>query len=139
MRESCEIWNLLHDGGLESLKRDGTDLHLVVEISYLTELLLPGSQQLLLILHDCAVFEYTDWETETPTAELSRIQGLGLDILGTDSEILPAKVWTSEGTLLVDFTSFSLRLANGVPCSMEELRQAAKSYWDEFSSRTRQP
>ena len=136
MHESCEIWNLLHDGSLESLKLDGTDLHLSVGIRYLAEILQPGSQDFLLTLHGCATFEYTDWETETPTTDLSRIQDL--EILGTDSESRPAKISTSEGDLLVDFTGFSLKLANGVPCSMEQLRQAAGSYWDEFSSGTKQ-
>jgi len=136
IHESCEIWNLLHDGSMESLERDGADLHLVVAIQYLAEVLQPGSQELLIVLHDCSTFEYTDWETGTPTTELSRIQGI--EILSTDSKSLPAKISTPEGDLMADFTSFSLKLADGTPCSVEQLRQAAESYWEKFSSRTGQ-
>jgi hypothetical protein len=108
-----------------------------VSIPYLAEILQPGSKELSLVLHDCSTFEYTDWETEISTTELSSIQGQ--EILSTDSESLPAKIHLCRGDLLADFAAVSLRQADETSLSIERLRQAATSNWDEFSNRNRRP
>lgn len=134
--ERCEIWNLLHDGGIEKVERIGSDLRVLVSIRYLAELALPNSQCVLLTLQDCSIFEFTNWDSGAVTTEPENFEALDLDILSTDAETLPAQVTTTSGYLKVDYRALSMTLEDGSSLSFQQLCEIAEGYWDRFAKRS---
>lgn len=127
-------WNLLHDGSLVGLRRDGTRVSASVEIPYLrTRFEEPGAVFVLELL-DCSEVEYAPYEG-VPTACLEQIAGAEPEVLEAAMVEGRVVIWCSGGVLRIRYAHFALRFDSRTPLALVALDDCARRYWDEWDQR----
>jgi hypothetical protein len=131
-----EIWNLLHDGGIASVRGAiPGDLTLRVEIDYLTQIMNPPCDAIDLTLVGCETFEYLNWNDDRGTTDVNILAELEPEILSATSTSTGVRVICSDGRFDIQYGSIRIVRADGTPTSVEEIDATAKAYWDAFGSK----
>jgi hypothetical protein len=129
------IWNTLHDGHITALAREAPDTVVMsVAIPYLRNRISPPGDSFCLRLRGVRRVEFAGFGAPDSN-DLEEIARYERWILSTDSEIMPVKVATPEGFLVLDFESVDISLDSGEPISYEQLDRVSEEYWGEFSGR----
>jgi hypothetical protein len=127
------IWNTLHDGKLTALTREEPDTVMMsITIPYLRKRISPGGDSFCLRLHGVRRIQFAGFGASY-TDDYEEIASYSLWILSTDSDLMPVRIATAEGFLVLDFDSLHISLDTGQPISYEQLDRVSEEYWDEFS------
>jgi hypothetical protein len=130
-----DIWNLLHDGEITVIAREGPDsLIMFVDIPYLRQRIAPLGDSFRLRLGGFRGIGFSN-DIGDSYSEITDIAESRLEILSTESEAMPAKIAVAQGTLTIDFDSVDISLDTGQPISYEQISHACEQYWDEWSAR----
>jgi hypothetical protein len=127
----------MHDGEITVAARDGDSVQLFVSIPYLRGRLMPLGDSFSLHLSGVRSFEFSDYEEKKKTSSLADVAMRGIEILSTDSTVMPIKVATTQGFLMLDFDELEIRLDTGQVVSYQTVYAACQEYWDEWSSKTK--
>ena len=130
---NADIWNVLHDGSV--VRITGTipgDIQFAVSIAYLRKRFPDPGDCILLTLHGCTAISYQLWDSESVITDLASIGAAKPEILSADEA---TTVFCANGTLRVHATNFSLTLDSGRAITLEDLCNAAETYWTEWSER----
>lgn len=129
-----EFWELLHDGGIESIagKIPGTVL-LDVSIRYLRQQFPDEGTGFKVVLSDCDQLVYQKYDSP-PVEDFDEIVGLEPEIVGVEKGTHPVVVICVMGSLKVSYAAASIYLDSGKPVSFDELAAASKAYWDAWAS-----
>jgi hypothetical protein len=138
-----EIWNVLHDAIIVRL--DGSvpgELRLEIDCDYLRDRFTPGGERFILTLSECTRFAFRPWsEPSSEMTDLGAIAARRLWVLSAEEVDGHGKVHCNEhipkgngGELLVSASACALRLDDGTPVTLSELKRVASEYWEEFSS-----
>ena len=129
---SHATWDFLHDGEITRL--DGVvpgDVRLFVEIPYLRKAFREQGTAFVLTLFDCTSLrlETNDGRAVHSFAEISSRRPI---LLTTTSEV-PLSIYTTEGTLNLEYARLSVSLESGTRVELAELERASESYWTAWS------
>ncbi len=131
-----EIWNLLHDGGIASVRGVVPgDLTLRVEIGYLTQIMNPPCDAIDLTLVSSEKFEYLNWNDDRRTTDVNVLAELKPEILSATSISTGVRVICSNGQFDIQYGGLRVARADGTPTSVEEIDVTATAYWDAFGSK----
>ena len=130
------IWGYLHDGSIDRV--DGTvpgDIAVHISIPYLRKAFIPAGDGFVLTLGNCTQFELES-DSGVLTNDLRQIAEDSPEILSilTDS---PLTIYTTFGTLKLNYHALSLALDSGQPLTAESLDQASEQYWQAWSEQHR--
>ena len=126
------VWELLHDGVVEAVERQGDRLVLDVAIEYLTELLEPGAGPLRLTLVGLRHLRFTPYDGE-PTEDPAALADL--ELLSARCQDGRLEVCTADGTLELAYAGVDIHLADGSSLTVPELEQIAAAYWADWEAR----
>jgi hypothetical protein len=130
-----DIWNVLHDGEITVTAREAADVAIIfVSIPYVRRRIAPLGDSFRLRLGGFRGMHFENSIGDTDS-ELEEIEGY--EILDILSDMMPAKIQLTQGTLTLDFDSLEMSLDSGQPVAYEEVLRVAQDYWDEFA-RTKQ-
>jgi hypothetical protein len=137
MDERIEIWNLLHDGFITAIERNGDTLTMFINIPYLRRRMKPIGDSFVLTLSGLSRMDFCDpyGEIHSFAEELGVGVVTGPEIISTDSDSMPITVEFDYGRLILDFQSISFALDTGSPVSLMEIEEVAAEYWQELASR----
>ena len=130
------LWNLLHDGGIERI--DGAvpgDISLHVSIRYLRNRFPGDGTGFVVHLSGCTHCMFEPYDEPT-TSDLAAIVASEPEILSAEPSD-PLEVSCVMGTLFLRYDTATLSLDSGGSVTLSELDAASKSYWREWSARTR--
>jgi len=130
------LWNLLHDGGIEHI--DGAvpgDISLHVSIRYLRSRFPGTGTGFVVHLSGCTQLSFQPYD-EPVVSDVAAIVALEPEILSAEPSD-PLEVACAMGTLCLRYDAAALYLDAGGHVSLSELDAASKSYWQEWSARTR--
>ena len=139
MNPRAEIWNVLHDGSIDSIA--GTvpgDIEMRVGILYLREMFSNDGEAIIVRLANCTKLAMKIWEDDVVTDDHDRIVSTDSEILSTQSEDVPVHIITTLGELDIDFEAFSLSLDNGRQITFEELCDVCENYWNRWENENKQ-
>jgi hypothetical protein len=134
---------VLHDATV--VEASGTipqDLMLRLECDYLRERFEPSGGGFLVTLIACSKFEFAPWdESQDVITAIKQIGTLRLWIRSAEPMVDHCKVHCARhvpgaagGDLRVAARIAELRLDSGRVIPIEEIKQVASDYWEEFSS-----
>ena len=132
----ASLWNLLHDGGIERI--DGAvpgDISLHVSIRYLRNRFPGEGTGFVVHLSGCTHCTYEPYD-EPAVSGMAAIVALEPEILSAETSD-PLEVCCVMGTLFLRYNTATLSLDSGGPVALSELDAASKSYWQEWSARSR--
>lgn len=136
MTDPEEIWNLLHDGGITGVKGSVPgDLTIRVEIGYLTNLMQPPCEALLVTLLNCETFEYLHWQDDHRTRDVGILKTLEPEILSASATTQGVQVICSSGQFDICYGGVAVGREDGTPTSIAELEEVATAYWNAFGSK----
>ena len=139
MNPRAEIWNVLHDGSIDSIEGSVPgDIEMRVGILYLREMFSNDGEAIVVRLTNCTKLAMKIWEDDVVTDDHERIVSIDTEILSTKSQDVPVQIITTLGELEVDFKDLSLSLDNGKQITFEQLCDACKSYWNRWENESRQ-
>jgi hypothetical protein len=137
MNPRADIWNILHDGEIAGIKRDSHQkLQLRINIPYLRNMFPGDGEDILLNLENCTLFQMEIWDEEITTSDHKKIVATETEILSTESDDVPVKIFSTNGTLLLDFESFTISLDSGEQITFEELGDTCDLYWKNWKKET---
>jgi hypothetical protein len=136
MSHAEEIWNLLHDGGITDVEGEVPgDVTLRVEISYITDLLAPPTEAVLVTLVGCTAFEYRSWADDSTTTNIALLAAQEVDILSTSPVEAGVRVICSNGQFDIAYSGVQLARADHSALEIGEVDHAAIAYWEAFEKR----
>jgi hypothetical protein len=140
MDARIQIWNVLHDGEITAISKDGDTLTMFVSIPYLRSRLKPLGDSFVLTLTGVRQAECRDFSGSASSASSLReeLEIGSPEILKTDSESLPVIVDTTMGQLILDFQSIHFALDTGQPIEYETIERVCEEYWTEWQARAEQ-
>lgn len=127
------IWNLLHDGTIVGLTREGQKVLATIDISYLRSRFAEPGQFFVMELLDCVELEYTPYG-ESPISSLQEISAQEPEILEGNFKEGCVVVTSSKGILRLRYGALVLRFESGTPLSKKELDDCARRYWEEWGN-----
>ena len=128
------LWNILHDGKVIELTREGTRVSMKVAIRYLrSRFEVPGTDFVLELL-DCSKVEYLPRDG-APISSLEEIARERPDTLEGELDDDCVLVWTGDGTLRLRYSHLAVRFDSGAPLALAALAECARTYWEEFASK----
>ena len=135
-----DIWNLLHDGSIEGASGSvpGT-VRLEIDIQYLREKFSDDGRLIILTLHGCSKFEFSDNKDNLPRG-INEIANFCPEILSARDVGIYCEVTCfisngHYGVIRVAADDFTLALDSGRISTLEELDSIAKAYWKDFGKR----
>lgn len=138
MKSCVEIWNLLHDGNIASIRGECPgNVSVKVEIEYLCEVLSAKSTFIWVHLHGCSTIAYTPFHDSTCITALSQLRDCDFEILSAKNEGNHISVCCTDGILHLNYVDTTCELDNGTSVTLDTLLQACQKYWDEWSHRER--
>ena len=133
------IWNTLHDGEITVVALEGDTLVMFVSIPYIRERLSPLGDSFVLRLSGFRGFVLTDSDGKKKDSDLQEdLAKNGIEILSAKSEVMPVKIATTMGYLILDFDSIEIALDAGRVVAYEEIYQACSDYWEEWSAKAKE-
>lgn len=144
MSDWCPIiWHVLHDAIITRLEGAVPgDLRLELDCDYLRDRFKNPGNRFFLTLRSCSRFAYIPWSDESQLiVDFDTLAKRRLWILSVDTIDGWCKVHCNEaivdgngGSIEVAATAIELRLDDGVAVSLDELKNVAREYWDEWAS-----
>ncbi len=136
------IFGIFHDGSLNGINPDGTDLILKVHITYLAERIQPEFHFFMLRLRNVKRFEFLPWsDVITSINDVQQIEALQLELNNSHLENNQIQIGCiafedefTGGELWVDAESYELRSEAGTVMNVEELAVISKDYWTRFAA-----
>lgn len=133
--EQIQIWNILHDGEITAIeKKDGDTVIMFVNIPYLRRRIKPLGDSFVLTLEGVMDFGYKDFDGNKSKLH-EEIEIASVEILSTDSESMPIKVFTTMGELTLNYKCVRLSLDTGQEVSFQMVSKICEEYWEEFEER----
>jgi hypothetical protein len=126
-------WNLLHDGSVSGVERDGDRVSIDVDIEYLRQRFEEPGTLLRVELLGCTLFEFTPGGGAAALA-FEDLAKADLTILSAVLEGDDVVVWCGSGALRLRYRELALRFESGKPLSLAALDECARQYWDDFGS-----
>ena len=138
MDRRIQIWNILHDGEITAIsgEESGT-LTMFVNIPFLRRRVEPLGDSFILILEGLTYLEFQDFDG-TATQLRGEIDMGTIEILSTDSESMPVKIFTTMGQLTLDFKNIHFALDTGQKIEFEAIEKVCEEYWTEWEEKSRQ-
>jgi hypothetical protein len=134
-------WNLLHDATVTACTATAPGvLRIEIESDYLRSRFHPPGRSFVLTLHRCRRFVFRPCAGALPVTDLLVIEKQRLWILSADQAGTVCTVHCQHegndggGTLEVEADEAALALDTGREIKMDELRDVATAYWDEWPS-----
>ena len=128
-----DVWNIFHDGTVERIVGEVPgSVELFIDIEYLRERFSEPGECFVIRLEGCSLLSFNPYEGESRTS-LSEIEQIAPDILSAERDGDRCKVFGDAGVLLVRAESGSLRLDAGTELSLQQLKDVASDYWDDWS------
>lgn len=126
------IWNLLHDGTVIAAERSGADVRLTIEVEYVRRRLTPPADTFVLVLLGCSRLAYTPYD-EAEIEDLATLVQREPDLVEAVVEGDTLVVWGGSGVLRVRYEGLSILLDEDTPTDLDAVREAARSYWEEWA------
>lgn len=147
--QSDDVFNIFHDGTIESALMIDGDCRMHVSIKYLAERISPELDGFDILIRQPSEFHLDGWmrEFSKGTSSISSFE----DIFSEDLEILCAKIENGRVMLSCNIHDFESELCGGTlsfrnegaivtdamnrSYSLDELDQLCKEYWDDWASK----
>ena len=136
MDKRIEIWNVLHDGKITAIAEKDKCLTMFISIPYLRLRLQPLGDSFVLTIEGLKHVSFRDFDSKLETLQEAINTG-SLEILSTDSEDMPVKIFTTLGELILDFESIRFALDTGQEIDFEMIDKVSEEYWDEWEERAK--
>ncbi|MFB2978238.1 hypothetical protein [Microseira sp. BLCC-F43] len=135
---SEQIWNMLHDGCIDSISGNiPGKVQVRVNILYLRQMFSEDGKSIIVTLDNCQKFEYEPYGSSSRFTELSVIESRSLEILSADSHDNDIHIFCVEGTIYLRHSGISLALDTGRQITVVELENACRKYWDKFAEKNK--
>tara|TARA_R110002096_G_scaffold126532_4_gene273727 strand:- start:19971 stop:20399 length:429 start_codon:yes stop_codon:yes gene_type:complete len=140
MQEISDILATFHDGGVEGIKGDFSELEIQIGCAYLAEMEKPGYENFYLTIVNVERFEFHQWNGNVVT-ELNAIINLDLEIgyLKVEDGIVKISCnvgaeneGDSGGELWIEANYAKLNNHEQKLIAPEKLRDFSKTYWNKF-------
>jgi len=135
MRENVDILGIFHDGSIVEILGAQPKISLRIEIEYLRNMFPSKGDSFLAHVSECESIEFYNWENETRTKDLAKIQKEEPEILSIEQQGDIAHIICSTGELDVLYKNIEFQLDTGEPVTYQELADACNKYWDDWESR----
>ncbi|MCD4780811.1 MAG: hypothetical protein K8S27_09735 [Candidatus Omnitrophica bacterium] len=122
MDKRTQIWNVLHDGEITAIERNGETLIMFVSIPYLRRRMKPIGDSFVLTISGLTRLEYLDYDGKSSSLA-EEIEVAMPEILSTDSDSMPITVNLTTGHLLLDFRRISFALDTGEAVEFEVIEK----------------
>lgn len=129
------IWNILHDGEITVVAMEDDALVMFISIPYLRERLAPLGDSFALRLFGFRSLAFANPDGKKKEFSVSDLAKCGIEILSTDSEVMPVKIYTTEGYLTIDFDRIEVALDTGRVIEYEEVEKACFAFWAEWKAK----
>ena len=136
MDERIEIWNVLLDGQITAVKGQGRVLTMFVNIPYLRRRMKPLGDSFVLTIEEVMRIDFRDFDGKLETIQEAIDTG-SPEILSTDSEDMPIKIFTTLGELILDFENIHFALDTGQKIDFASINKTCEDYWDEWEEKTK--
>lgn len=123
-------WNLLHDGFITGLEREGERVSVWIQAAHLRARFPDPGTAFRLELLDCTRLAFAPYDA-LPTDDLPTIADEEPDLVQAAVDGTGIVVWASSGSLRLSYASLGLRLDSGAPIALAALARASGTYWDE--------
>ena len=130
------IWGYLHDGSLDRI--DGTlpgGIKVYISIPYLRNAFQPAGEGFVLTLTNCTKFTLES-DSGVVIHDIGQIAVDSPELLSIESEE-PLLVYTTLGTLAIDYQAITIALDTGQPLTTRMLDQASEQYWQAWEEKHR--
>jgi len=134
MRDNVDILGIFHDGSIVEILGALPKISFRIEIEYLRNMFPSEGNSFLVNLSGCEFIEFYNWENETRTNELTKIQKEEPEILSIEQQGDIAHIICSTGELNVLYKDIEFKLNSGKSVSFKELSDACNKYWDDWES-----
>lgn len=104
-----------------------------VSIPYIRRRLKPLGDSLTLTLKGISHLEFIDFDG-TKSSLKEEIEIGSPYILSTDSEVMPIKIETTMGQLILEFQEISFNLDTGQVIEFDDIKKEAENYWTEWQA-----
>ena len=136
MDTRISIWNVLHDGDVTAVSKDGDTLTMFVSIPYLRRRMKPLGDSFVLTLAGVRRAECRDFGGAGRTSSLRKELEVGTpEILKTESESMPVTIETTMGQMILDFESIRFALDTGQSVDYETIEKVCREYWTEWQAK----
>jgi len=144
-----DIFNILHDGAIESWKGDKNQLTLTIGCTYLAETINPAFDNFYLELNNIEKIEFQTWNKNIQSPGVLKTKLT--DIFESDLEILSAEIKNNAVLVSCSVDDSSLNYVGGtlsICCGtykifdqdknelgLEQLGKICIAYWDKFNKK----
>lgn len=135
MDPRIEIWQVLHDGEITVVRRDGEDLTMFVSIPYVRERISPLGDSVVLHLRGLRSFTLLDSHGQVQSNDPLTLSKEGYEILNAASDAMPVTVEMSMGSMRLEFERLEVALDTGGTVDVRDIAAAHDEYWREFEAR----
>lgn len=130
-----DIWDVLHDGSIESLTRSAPRTLVVdVGIEYLLERFDPPADFLRIELADCDRFAFREYSASDWIEDLPRITECHPGILSGELRGETIIMHCDNGVIELTASGGSLTLDGNRAITLDDLKKVAGGYWDNFGN-----
>lgn len=148
--EIVETFSLLHDGYLEFIEGDETELRINISIGFLVKYLNENYTSLNLVLNDISGIEYMDWsDKQTVYSDLETIISIASGIWLTNCDFnIDGRIaihghggnsndeTSCGGSLLFNGEKYRIMDDGGNELSLSQLKHLNNLYWRDFAKKT---
>jgi len=148
--EIVETFSLLHDGYIEFIEGNGSELSINISIGFLVSIINPEYFSLKVILNDVTEIDYVDWsDSKTIYSDLDAIITIanGIWLTKTDLNIdgriaihgyggNSSDETSCGGSILFNCEKYRIIDEGGKLLSLSQLKHFNKLYWDSFFKKT---
>lgn len=129
------IWNLFHDGTIESCAGDVPgDLTLAVSIDYLRKMIEPGGEFFFLDVRGCTLMELQSWADDSVASGADALNTIQPEILSGSEEGDRVIVICNGYEMRMRYDAIAVWLDTGAPLTIDEIDAVAEKYWSRFGS-----
>jgi hypothetical protein len=96
----------------------------------------PPCEAIDVTLLGCDSFEYLHWSDDRRSTDAAVLPTLETDILSASAIAEGVRVICSDGQFDIRYDDVQVARDDGSPCTIAEISDAARSYWDAFGTRS---
>lgn len=124
-------WNMLHDGSIDKIQRNDTDVRVTISCEYIRETFGDTGELFFFDLSDCTRVSFLPYEGP-PVEDLEEIPEQGCSILSADWDESAIAILTGEGSLKLKYAELTIHIDSGRVVQLDELDKHAIEYWESF-------
>ena len=141
------LFGVFHDGDILLLAHGEGRLELAIEIPYLAKQIDPNCRAFILKMQGVRGFSFQPWlpadqAQREPVTDPERAFGFDLEVLSCEINADGLSIWCNAdgddfscGGLALKADSAMLSDESGRECTLDEVLEIARGYWDDFSNR----